>query len=1428
MEIRKIILPILIVIFANSAAFALAYDDNTTHPALTQEIIEFYNLSFPTDPITPEEAEWIIQGSILEDTPPRWVNHFYDPINKVGWNGEEAGRVSAQIAKTFGSALILGGNPLSAVDWVSNYSVQQEYEYIGGNRSWDKGMRYYVDGNRKEFYITLGHILHLLEDMGVPDHTRNDTHAESVQKITNDPGSPLEKYASRWTRDSIKSLEIPQNLAKSSARMPNKNSIQGYLISLAEYSNKYFFSKDTIGKYEFPKVVKMTGGFGFGIDENGKEFPLVRVENLMNDLGEVEATLSLADKKEEEILYAYFSRLARQIVLHGAGVIDLYKRRAEDEIVNRDITGHDVLRNKNIGENLIDFVSKPKSLVLGTFSKTASILGNLWNVVTSPIRNIAYKIGGQEDLLQRAVDKIEETAAPPAQENNLNNIVTDNIAAEEDLNIEEDKDGGKLEEVDASGVSSLPLAAELNKLQVQINEAARQVEGLRKQVQSIAPQAQLARSNSAVFEEQEEREEEEEKEAEETEPATARVYAAEYTGSVIGRSSSGSGGGSGGSSSGGGGGNGSSGGSVTFSDTVAPGAVNDLAVQNITASSITLSWTAPGDDGASGTAASYVIRYATTTITAANWLSFTIFSGAPVPLLGGTSQSVTLTGLTPGRTYYFAMKSKDEAGNESDLSNIASATTDLPVPDTSNVNHVLISEVQVAGANAGDEFIELYNPTDSEIDISGWSIQYLSGSATSTTQTVKKNFESGNAISARSYFLIARGLNASGTDGYIGTRSPDMEHRTFSLSGAADGATIFLVSNQEKITDGSDADIVDRLAYGSGIGLIAETSPAPLPSANQSLERKAWLSGACSSASGANEYSGNGCDTGNNSLDFEVRSAPNPQNLANLPETRSAPQILNLSASYSSSTMSAEFVWTLSTDTRGATSTNIYTISKTSSTSTVQLFRASSTQSFSTPISEDTAFEFQVEDWEGLSRNTTTTVSSSFYSNLGTIWEQSQKDVSISVNEFGFGGNHSWAQTFISQRSGILNSVSIEWAPWNSFHQIVDGMESCSFHLYRADNPAAANESNLLSHAIFLDNSSSSSGTLCIIGDPLSPFGTYNFATTTITAGETYTFIFNYTDATHAPFLWGSSDVVPGSFWIDGVERPLEDIRLKLSGIVTSPVMFTEPPTQPQNIQASFRRLNLALDLSWDEASDLDSSFHYQINYTTSTALSENNWQSVGTSTSASIPLVYPNTYKIGVRARDDFYNVSAPTVIDWNFPAGFSASDDLASQLDINYGSIVNGQDGKITNEFAQTFTVTTSSVPYFIRLNTTMTSNGFCSVKIYAADSILTANSENLIATTGDLGGGGSAACDASSYKTFQFASTGTLNAGTTYIWIYTARNGSANGDAVVTGKKPDDYSYPGVFSTRQLGTNPELPPTILPQMINAYFELFGDFID
>src|SRR5262249_19238246 len=97
-------------------------------------------------------------------------------------------------------------------------------------------------------------------------------------------------------------------------------------------------------------------------------------------------------------------------------------------------------------------------------------------------------------------------------------------------------------------------------------------------------------------------------------------------------------------------------------DVTPPAAVTDLAAGAVTATGIALSWTAPGADGNTGTAASYDLRYSTAgPISEATWAVATQVTGEPAPLVAGSTQAFTVTGLDCGTRYYFALKTSDEA-----------------------------------------------------------------------------------------------------------------------------------------------------------------------------------------------------------------------------------------------------------------------------------------------------------------------------------------------------------------------------------------------------------------------------------------------------------------------------------------------------------------------------------------------------------------------------------------------------------------------------------------------------------------------------------------------------------------------------------------------------------------------------------------------
>ncbi|HTE52913.1 MAG TPA: hypothetical protein VK698_18800 [Kofleriaceae bacterium] len=109
-------------------------------------------------------------------------------------------------------------------------------------------------------------------------------------------------------------------------------------------------------------------------------------------------------------------------------------------------------------------------------------------------------------------------------------------------------------------------------------------------------------------------------------------------------------------------------------DVIAPSGVTDLAATSVGATSVTLSWTAPGDDANEGSAASYDVRFSTAPITPENFSAATVAIGAPAPGPAGTPQSMTVTS-PPATTLFFALVARDEQFNSSPISNVVEATT---------------------------------------------------------------------------------------------------------------------------------------------------------------------------------------------------------------------------------------------------------------------------------------------------------------------------------------------------------------------------------------------------------------------------------------------------------------------------------------------------------------------------------------------------------------------------------------------------------------------------------------------------------------------------------------------------------------------------------------------------------------------------------
>ncbi|MFY0529201.1 lamin tail domain-containing protein [Archangium gephyra] len=179
-------------------------------------------------------------------------------------------------------------------------------------------------------------------------------------------------------------------------------------------------------------------------------------------------------------------------------------------------------------------------------------------------------------------------------------------------------------------------------------------------------------------------------------------------------------------------------------------------------------------------------------------------------------------------------------------------------------NHLVISELAAEGpTGANDEFVEIHNPTDADVTVSNWKLQYKS--ATGASYSTSYTFSIGAKIPARGYFLLA----LSGTS-YSGSAIPN---GSYSLAMGAAGGHVRLLHS-----DGTT--VVDTLGYGSANAAEGGAAIKGTPGSSGSYERKAVSTSTAETMAvgGADANRGNGYDSDNNANDFVVRTTRQPQN----------------------------------------------------------------------------------------------------------------------------------------------------------------------------------------------------------------------------------------------------------------------------------------------------------------------------------------------------------------------------------------------------------------------------------------------------------------------------------------------------------------------------------------------------------------------
>lgn len=283
-----------------------SYDTSVAHPNIARLAAELYNQNFDPD-LTQREIDLIARGAEEEDMPFRWYNHFFDPLNDRGiWFG-----------KQYASAKV----------WSKTSKLQNDYAL--GDQSWNRALYEYSRNKKDNALIALGHVVHLLSDMAVPAHTRDDIHPS---------GDSYEQFVKKnW--DSI------YPLFKDKIKYLETRNIDSVFDVLATFSNGYFYSDDTIisKAYKNPSVddirivfEKNKDGVNYKYLFGANNIRLCWVNNY-SFFNRDEINLNNCVINNSTVLSAYSTHLIPKAVGYSAGLIRLFFNEVEKGNSGQDV-----------------------------------------------------------------------------------------------------------------------------------------------------------------------------------------------------------------------------------------------------------------------------------------------------------------------------------------------------------------------------------------------------------------------------------------------------------------------------------------------------------------------------------------------------------------------------------------------------------------------------------------------------------------------------------------------------------------------------------------------------------------------------------------------------------------------------------------------------------------------------------------------------------------------------------------------------------------------------------------------------------------------------------------------------------------------------------------------------------------------------------
>lgn len=278
---KKRILPIF-TIFVVIPFLTFAFDADRVHPEINSSSANIsknlantlvslnYIDALDSEIYNLEIKDWFRYGGTREDDGNRYLDHFHDPTQSWAWAGLKN--------NTMGDSSMFWAQS-NANDW--SWRNARTYLYSALTHP-------YPEEREKKFALTfraLGQVMHLLADASVPAHVRDDIHVFPLLDNATSSNPQLGSWTyETWCKHHSRELELTpaavpldiKNLAPTNGFVPISHlwdttpdagpSVNP--LGLAEYTNRNFFSKDTVFK-DYPQP-QSDGFYVDNIIENGE------------------------------------------------------------------------------------------------------------------------------------------------------------------------------------------------------------------------------------------------------------------------------------------------------------------------------------------------------------------------------------------------------------------------------------------------------------------------------------------------------------------------------------------------------------------------------------------------------------------------------------------------------------------------------------------------------------------------------------------------------------------------------------------------------------------------------------------------------------------------------------------------------------------------------------------------------------------------------------------------------------------------------------------------------------------------------------------------------------------------------------------------------------------------------------------------------